>query len=137
MTTVDEDQGSKPRGERGMSLVEVLIASLVIALSVIAVVAFVRKGQDMLAVDNHRRMARGIIDRTLDRRLTYGRTLIGTLILARKFRRYNPGFLGIMLPKQLVQVRLPAHGSTPVECVHRQTRMVTQHCTYDDSSQEI
>ena len=39
-----------------------------------------------------------IIDRTLDRRLTFGRALIGTLILAGKFRRYDPGFLGIMLP---------------------------------------
>lgn len=39
-----------------------------------------------------------IIDRTLDRRVTYHRALIGTLILARKFRQYDPGFLGIMLP---------------------------------------
>ena len=66
MTTIDEGRGRKPRSDRGMSLVEVLIASLVIALSVIAVVAFVRKGQDMLAIDQHRRMARGIIQRTLE-----------------------------------------------------------------------
>jgi acyl-[acyl-carrier-protein]-phospholipid O-acyltransferase/long-chain-fatty-acid--[acyl-carrier-protein] ligase len=39
-----------------------------------------------------------IIDRTLDRRLTYQRALIGTLLLARKFRQYTPGFVGIMLP---------------------------------------
>jgi Tfp pilus assembly protein PilV len=66
MTQIDEGEGRKPRNDRGFTLVEVLIASLVIALSVIAVVAFVRKGQDMLAVDKHRRMARGIIERTLE-----------------------------------------------------------------------
>jgi prepilin-type N-terminal cleavage/methylation domain-containing protein len=56
----------KQRNIRGFSLVEVLVASLVIALSVVAVVAFVRKGQEMLAIDKHRRMARGIVERTLE-----------------------------------------------------------------------
>ncbi len=49
-----------------------------------------------IARQNEKKLA--IIDRTLDRRLTFGRALIGTLILARKFRNYEPGFLGIMLP---------------------------------------
>ena len=39
-----------------------------------------------------------IIDRTLDRRITYKRALVGSLILTKKFQRYAPGFLGIMLP---------------------------------------
>jgi acyl-[acyl-carrier-protein]-phospholipid O-acyltransferase / long-chain-fatty-acid--[acyl-carrier-protein] ligase len=39
-----------------------------------------------------------IIDRTLNRRVSYKRALIGSLILARKFQSYDPGFLGIMLP---------------------------------------
>jgi acyl-[acyl-carrier-protein]-phospholipid O-acyltransferase/long-chain-fatty-acid--[acyl-carrier-protein] ligase len=39
-----------------------------------------------------------IIDRTLNRRVTYKRALIGSLILAKKFQVYAPGFLGIMLP---------------------------------------
>ncbi len=39
-----------------------------------------------------------IIDRTLNRRVTYKRALIGALILAKKFQKYEPGFLGIMLP---------------------------------------
>ncbi|MFH0992079.1 MAG: AMP-binding protein [bacterium] len=39
-----------------------------------------------------------IIDRTLDRRVTYKRALIGSLVLMKKFGQYDPGFLGIMLP---------------------------------------
>jgi acyl-[acyl-carrier-protein]-phospholipid O-acyltransferase / long-chain-fatty-acid--[acyl-carrier-protein] ligase len=39
-----------------------------------------------------------IIDRTLRRTLTYKRALVGALILARKCERYEPGFIGIMLP---------------------------------------
>ncbi len=39
-----------------------------------------------------------IVDRTLNRRVTYKRLLIGCLILVRKFRAYDPGFMGIMLP---------------------------------------
>lgn len=39
-----------------------------------------------------------IIDRTLDRRVTYTRALIGSLVLAEKFKRYDQGFLGVMIP---------------------------------------
>ncbi len=39
-----------------------------------------------------------IVDRTLNRRVSYKRALIGSLILARKFQAFDPGFLGIMLP---------------------------------------
>lgn len=39
-----------------------------------------------------------IIDRTLGRRLTYSKALIGALILSEKFKSYETGFLGIMLP---------------------------------------
>ena len=39
-----------------------------------------------------------IIDKTLNRRVTYKKALIGSLILAKKFESYSPGFLGIMLP---------------------------------------
>jgi Tfp pilus assembly protein PilV len=54
------------RNEEGFSLVEALVAGGVMALSVVALVVFVRKGQEMLAIDKHRRMARGIIERTLE-----------------------------------------------------------------------
>ena len=39
-----------------------------------------------------------IIDRTLDRRVTYSKALIGSLILSEKFKAYDEGFIGIMLP---------------------------------------
>jgi acyl-[acyl-carrier-protein]-phospholipid O-acyltransferase / long-chain-fatty-acid--[acyl-carrier-protein] ligase len=49
-----------------------------------------------VAKKNEKKLA--VIDRTLNRRLTYKRALIGALILDRKFENYEPGFLGIMLP---------------------------------------
>ena len=39
-----------------------------------------------------------IIDRTMDRRVTYSKALMGSLILAKKFRRYKDGFIGVMIP---------------------------------------
>ncbi len=39
-----------------------------------------------------------IIDRTTGRRLTYSQTLIASLILADKFKRYQEGYIGVMLP---------------------------------------
>ncbi len=39
-----------------------------------------------------------IIDKTTDKRVTYSRALIGSLILSKKFKKYNPGFIGIMIP---------------------------------------
>jgi len=51
---------------KGFSLVEVLVAAVVLALALFATVAMVRKGQEMIALDKHRRMARGIIERTLE-----------------------------------------------------------------------
>ena len=51
---------------RGFSLVEVLVAGAVITLSLLAVVAFVRKGQEMIALQKHRATARGIVQRTLE-----------------------------------------------------------------------
>ncbi len=39
-----------------------------------------------------------IIDKTTDRKVTYSRALIGALILASKFKKYDKGFIGIMIP---------------------------------------
>ncbi|HTX18828.1 MAG TPA: AMP-binding protein [Bacteroidota bacterium] len=39
-----------------------------------------------------------IIDRTTNTRITYGRALIASLILSEKFKKYDEGFLGIMIP---------------------------------------
>ncbi len=47
-----------------------------------------------VAKSNENKIA--IVDRTLNRRLTYKRLLIGCLV--KKFRPYDPGFLGLMLP---------------------------------------
>ncbi len=38
------------------------------------------------------------IDRTSDRRITYSKALIASLILSEKFKRYEKGFIGIMIP---------------------------------------
>ncbi|MDX1283601.1 MAG: AMP-binding protein [Draconibacterium sp.] len=39
-----------------------------------------------------------VIDKTTKRNVTYSRALIGALILASKFKKYDPGFIGIMIP---------------------------------------
>ncbi len=39
-----------------------------------------------------------IVDRTLNRRVTYKKALIGSLLIAKKFQKYDEGFVGIMLP---------------------------------------
>jgi acyl-[acyl-carrier-protein]-phospholipid O-acyltransferase/long-chain-fatty-acid--[acyl-carrier-protein] ligase len=39
-----------------------------------------------------------IVDRARDKRITYSEALIVSLILAKKFRRYEKGFIGIMIP---------------------------------------
>ena len=39
-----------------------------------------------------------IIDRTTNRRITYGKALIASLILTEKMKKYDDGFIGIMIP---------------------------------------
>lgn len=39
-----------------------------------------------------------IIDKTTEKNVTYSRALIGALILSSKFKKYDKGFLGIMIP---------------------------------------
>ena len=39
-----------------------------------------------------------IKDRTLNREVSYGKALIGSLILAKKFRKYDDGDIGVMIP---------------------------------------
>jgi acyl-[acyl-carrier-protein]-phospholipid O-acyltransferase/long-chain-fatty-acid--[acyl-carrier-protein] ligase len=51
-----------------------------------------------------------IIDRTLNRRVTYSKALIGSLILSEKFKKYAPGFKGIMLPTS-AGAELSIHGA--------------------------
>lgn len=49
-----------------------------------------------MAKKNPERLA--IIDRTLDKRVTYSKALIGAIILSKKFRKYDPEFVGVMVP---------------------------------------
>lgn len=39
-----------------------------------------------------------IIDRTTDKRVTYSKALIASLILAKKFKKHPEGFIGVMVP---------------------------------------
>ncbi len=39
-----------------------------------------------------------IIDRTTGRNVSYGKALIASLILVDKFKKYEKGFIGIMIP---------------------------------------
>ena len=39
-----------------------------------------------------------IIDRTTEKRVTYSRALIGALILSKKYKSYQKGYIGIMIP---------------------------------------
>ena len=39
-----------------------------------------------------------IIDRTADREVTYTRALIASLILGSEFKKYDKGFIGVMIP---------------------------------------
>jgi acyl-[acyl-carrier-protein]-phospholipid O-acyltransferase / long-chain-fatty-acid--[acyl-carrier-protein] ligase len=59
-----------------------------------------------------------IIDRTTGRRITYEKALIASLILADKFKRYEPGFIGIMIPTSsgsaLAVLAALMSGRTPV-----------------------
>jgi acyl-[acyl-carrier-protein]-phospholipid O-acyltransferase/long-chain-fatty-acid--[acyl-carrier-protein] ligase len=49
-----------------------------------------------IAKQNEKKLA--IVDRTLNRKVTYKKALIGSLILEKKFQKFEAGFIGIMLP---------------------------------------
>jgi hypothetical protein len=61
-----ENSGMGKPKAGGFSLVEVLVASGIVCLAAIAVIAVVRKGQEQLWVDKHRRAARAIVDTLLE-----------------------------------------------------------------------
>lgn len=54
--------------------------------------------QQFIEVAKQNRDKLAIIDRSTGTRLTYGRALIASLILARKFRRIRDGYVGVMIP---------------------------------------
>jgi acyl-[acyl-carrier-protein]-phospholipid O-acyltransferase / long-chain-fatty-acid--[acyl-carrier-protein] ligase len=59
-----------------------------------------------------------IIDKTTGKNVTYSRALIGTLILCSKFKKFDEGFIGIMIPTSagcaLATVAALMSGRTPV-----------------------
>src|SRR4030042_110515 len=59
-----------------------------------------------------------IIDKTTGKNVTYARALIGALILSSKFKKYDEGFIGIMIPTSagcaLVNAGLLMCGRIPV-----------------------
>src|SRR3990172_3508356 len=54
--------------------------------------------QVFIAAAKKRRLKPAIVDRTTGKKITYAKALIASLILADKFKRYDPGFVGIMIP---------------------------------------
>ncbi|MCF6212003.1 MAG: AMP-binding protein [Gammaproteobacteria bacterium] len=69
-----------------------------------------------VAKQNKNKMA--LVDCSTDRRLTYNRALIGSLILARKFRHIDDGYVGVMIPTSagcmLTVLALVMCGKVPV-----------------------
>jgi Tfp pilus assembly protein PilV len=53
---------------RGYSLVEVLVAAMLLIIVVFAIVGVVRKGRELDVGDNHRRQARALIDSLMETR---------------------------------------------------------------------
>ena len=49
-----------------------------------------------MAKKNAKKLA--VIDKSTGKNVTYSRALIGALILSSKFKRYDKGFIGIMIP---------------------------------------
>jgi Tfp pilus assembly protein PilV len=62
----------------GFTLLEVMVASVIVVISIAAVVAMVRKGQELTSDDGHRRIARSLITTKLESS-TYDYTNYGNL----------------------------------------------------------
>ena len=54
------------RAKRGFTLVELLVASTILVVAIVAVVSTIRKGGELQVIDRHFRMARSIINSTLE-----------------------------------------------------------------------
>jgi prepilin-type N-terminal cleavage/methylation domain-containing protein len=50
----------------GFTLIEIIVAAMVLSISIVATVSMVRKAQELSSLDEHRRKARGIIDGVLE-----------------------------------------------------------------------
>jgi len=81
-----------------------------------------------------------IRDKTTRRDVTYNRALIGALILAKKFSKYDPGYIGIMIPTSagcaLASVGALMSGRVPVMInystgAERNARYARQKCNFN------
>jgi type II secretory pathway pseudopilin PulG len=66
--TIVQNAPVKKKPSRGFTLIESLVAAVIVALSVIMIVAVVRKGREIDVNDLHRRTARAIINAKLESR---------------------------------------------------------------------
>ncbi len=73
-----------------------------------------------------------IIDRTTNRRITYSRALIASLILSEKLQKYDRGFIGIMVPTSagciLASLASLLSGRVPVMINY--STMAAQNCQF-------
>jgi prepilin-type N-terminal cleavage/methylation domain-containing protein len=70
-------------GEKGYTLVEILVAAVIIAIAIVAMIAVMRKGLDIELNDMHRRNARAVICGKMESRYysnaNYGSLTAGTV----------------------------------------------------------
>lgn len=73
-----------------------------------------------------------IVDRTLNRRIEYGKALIATLILSEKLQKYEKGFIGIMVPTSAgcIMASLGALMSGRVPVMINYSTMAAQNCEF-------
>ena len=71
------------RNPNGFTIVEVLVAAIVVSVSIIGTVSLVRKAQELTSLDRHRRAARLIIDSRLEQatyqQMNYAGLVPGTM----------------------------------------------------------
>jgi len=77
-TLIKKNTLTQCRSRGGFTLIEVMIASVIVIISIAAVVAMVRKGQELSSDDGHRRIARSLITTKLESS-TYDYTNYGNL----------------------------------------------------------
>ncbi len=82
------------------------------------------------AKKNGKKMA--IIDRTTEKRLTFSRSLLASLLLTKKFKKYKDGFIGVMIPNSagsfLTILGLVMAGKVPVMINY--STGAAQNCEY-------
>ena len=73
-----------------------------------------------------------IVDRTTNRRITYSKALIASLILSEKFQKYDKGFIGVMVPTSAgcILAALGALMSGRVPVMINYSTMAAKNCEF-------